>query len=167
MADHAPAPRDTPTDIKSNKAATVADALNAILADSYALSLKTKNFHWHVSGPHFRDYHLMLDEQADQIFGTTDAIAERARKIGGTTLRSIGHIGRLQRINDNDAEYVTPEDMLAELRDDNRQLVSLLRETHDVCSEHNDFATTSLLEVWIDEAERRTWFLFETTRQQK
>jgi len=129
--------------------------------------MKTKNFHWHMSGPHFRDYHLMLDEQAEQIFATTDAIAERARKIGGTTLRSIGHIGRLQRINDNDADYVTPEDMLAELRDDNKQLVSLLRETHDVCSEHNDFATTSLLEVWIDEAERRTWFLFETTRQQK
>ena len=157
----------TPTDLGANATKDLSGALNALLADIFALYMKTKNFHWHMSGPHFRDYHLMLDEQAEQIFATTDAIAERARKIGGTTLRSIGHIGRLQRINDNDAEYVTPEDMLAELRDDNRQLVSLLRETHDVCSEHNDFATTSLLEVWIDEAERRTWFLFETTRQQK
>jgi len=157
----------TPTDLGANATKDISGGLNILLADVYALYFKTKNFHWHVSGPHFRDYHLMLDEQAEQIFATTDAIAERARKIGGTTLRSIGHIGRLQRINDNDADYVTPEDMLAELRDDNKQLVSLLRETHDVCSEHNDFATTSLLEVWIDEAERRTWFLFETTRQQK
>lgn len=161
------APLATPTDLKSNAIQDISAALAALLADVFALYIKTKNFHWHMSGPHFRDYHLMLDEQAEQIFATTDAIAERARKIGGTTLRSIGHIGRLQRINDNDAEYVTPEDMLAELRDDNRHLVSLLRETHDVCSEHNDVATTSLLEVWIDEAERRTWFLFETTRHQK
>jgi starvation-inducible DNA-binding protein len=135
-----------------------------LLADVFALYIKTKNFHWHMSGPHFRDYHLLLDEQSEQIFAMTDAVAERARKIGGTTLRSIGHIGRLQRINDNDADYVTPEDMLAELRDDNKQLISLLRETHDVCSEHNDVATTSLLENWIDEAERRHWFLFEMTR---
>ena len=126
--------------------------------------LKTKNFHWHVSGPHFRDYHLLLDEQGDQIFATTDAIAERVRKIGGTTLRSIGHIGRLQRVEDNDAEFVTPKDMVAELREDNKQLVARMRETHDLCDEHGDVATASLLEVWIDEAERRTWFLFEATR---
>jgi starvation-inducible DNA-binding protein len=130
----------------------------------FALYLKTKNFHWHVSGPHFHDYHLLLDEQGDQIFATTDAIAERVRKIGGTTMRSIGHIGRLQRLRDNDAEYVTPMDMLAELRDDNRQLVAHLRETHSLCDERGDVATASLLENWIDEAERRTWFLFEATR---
>ena len=220
MADKAPAPLDTPTDIKSNKAATVADALNAILADSYALYLKTKNFHWHVSGPHFRDYHLMLDDQAAQILGTTDQIAERVRKtgnttlladlfalymktknfhwhvsgphfrdyhlmldeqagqilaatdpvaervrkLGGTTLRSVGHIGRLQRVSDNDADYVTPHDMLAELRDDNIQLTSRLRETHGLCDEHGDVATASLIENWIDESERRHWFLFETCR---
>ena len=142
----------------------IAGALSILLADMFALYLKTKNFHWHMSGPHFRDYHLMLDEQSDQIFATTDAIAERARKIGGTTLRSIGHIGRLQRIEDNDADFVTPLDMLAELRDDNKQLTANLRETHDLCDEHGDVATTSLIEVWIDEAERRTWFLFEASR---
>jgi len=131
----------------------------------FALYLKTKNFHWHVSGPHFRDFHLMLDEQSDQIFATTDAIAERVRKIGGTTLRSIGQIGRLQRILDNDADFVTPLDMLAELRDDNRQLTASLRETHDLCDEHGDVASASLIEVWIDEAERRTWFLYEATRR--
>jgi starvation-inducible DNA-binding protein len=128
------------------------------------LYLKTKNFHWHVSGPHFRDYHLLLDEQGDQTLATTDAIAERVRKIGGTTLHSIGHIGRLQRIQDNDADFVTPTDMLAELRDDNRQLVAHMRETHELCDKHNDVATASLIEVWIDEAERRIWFLFEATR---
>jgi starvation-inducible DNA-binding protein len=127
--------------------------------------MKTKNFHWHMSGPHFRDYHLMLDEQGEQIFAMTDDIAERARKIGGTTLRSIGHIGRLQRLLDNDADYVTPEDMLAELRDDNKQLVGLMRQLHELTSEHNDVATTSLLENWIDEGERRAWFLFESTRR--
>jgi starvation-inducible DNA-binding protein len=153
----------TPTDLKSNAVRDLAGALNMLLADMFALYLKTKNFHWHVSGPHFRDYHLMLDEQGDQIFATTDAIAERVRKIGGTTLRSIGHIGRLQRIQDNNAEFVTPLDMLAELRDDNKQLVANLRETHDLCDEHRDVATASLIEVWIDEAERRTWFLFEAT----
>ena len=142
----------------------LAGALNILLADMFGLYLKTKNFHWHVSGPHFRDYHLMLDEQGDQIFATTDAIAERVRKIGGTTLRSIGHIARLQRVADNDADFVTPMDMLAELRDDNKQLVTRMRETHDVCEEHGDVATASLLEVWIDEAERRTWFLFEASR---
>jgi starvation-inducible DNA-binding protein len=130
----------------------------------FGLYLKTKNFHWHVSGPHFRDYHLLLDEQGDQIFATTDAIAERVRKIGATTLRSIGHVSRLQRIQDNDADFVTPMDMLAELRDDNRQLTGRMREIHDLCDEAGDVATASLLEVWIDEAERRTWFLFEATR---
>jgi starvation-inducible DNA-binding protein len=126
--------------------------------------MKTKNFHWHVSGPQFRDYHLLLDEQADQIYATTDPIAERVRKLGGTTLRSIGHIARLQRVLDNDAEYVTPQDMLAELREDNGRLADRMRETHATCDEHGDVATESLLEVWIDEAERRTWFLFEVTR---
>ncbi|AUW45435.1 Dps family protein [Rhizobium leguminosarum] len=161
------APLKTPSDLPTNAITDISAALTTLLADMFALYLKTKNFHWHMSGPHFRDYHLLLDEQGEQIFATTDAIAERARKIGGVTLRSIGHIARLQRIPDNDADYVTPEDMLAELRDDNGRLVSLLRETHEVCAEHNDVATTSLLEVWIDEAERRTWFLFETTRRQK
>ena len=154
----------TPTDLGSNAVRDIAGALSILLADMFALYLKTKNFHWHMSGPHFRDYHLMLDEHSDQIFATTDAIAERARKIGGTTLRSIGHIGRLQRIEDNDADFVTPLDMLAELRDDNKQLTANLRETHDLCDEHGDVATTSLIEVWIDEAERRTWFLFEASR---
>ncbi len=154
----------TPTDLGSNAVRDIAGALSILLADMFALYLKTKNFHWHMSGPHFRDYHLMLDEQSDQIFATTDAIAERARKIGGTTLRSIGHIGRLQRIEDNDADFVTPLDMLAELRDDNKQLTANLRETHDLCDEHGDVATTSLIEMWIDEAERRTWFLFEASR---
>ncbi len=154
----------TPTDLPPDAVRDVAGALNALLADMFGLYLKTKNFHWHISGPHFRDYHLLLDEHGDQIFATTDAIPERVRKIGGTTLRSIGHIGRLQRILDNDADYVTPMDMLAELRDDNKQLTARMRETHDLCDEHGDVATTSLLEVWIDEAERRTWFLFEATR---
>src|SRR6478672_10378658 len=158
------APLDTPTDLTSAATKDLAGALTLLLADMFALYLKTKNFHWHMSGPHFRDYHLLLDEQGEQIFATTDDIAERARKIGGTTLRSIGHIGRLQRVLDNDADFVTPLDMLAELRDDNKQLVTSLRETHSVCDEHNDVATASLIENWIDEAERRTWFLFEATR---
>jgi len=136
-----------------------------LLADFFALYVKTKNFHWHVSGPNFRDYHLMLDEQGAEIFGATDAIAERVRKIGGVTIRSIGQIGRQTRILDNDAEYVTPGDMLAELRDDNLQLVGAMREVHDLCDEHGDIATASLLENWIDEAEKRVWFLFETTRR--
>ena len=157
-------PLATPTDLKPNAVRDLAGALNILLADMFGLYVKTKNFHWHVSGPHFRDYHLMLDEQGEQIFATTDAIAERVRKIGGTTLRSIGHIGRLQRIEDNDADFVTPMDMLAELRDDNKDLAARMRETHDLCDEHGDVATASLLEVWIDEAERRTWFLFEATR---
>jgi starvation-inducible DNA-binding protein len=159
------APLDTPTDLKPNAVKDIAGALNAMLADMFALYLKTKNFHWHVSGPHFRDYHLLLDEHAEQIFATTDDIAERVRKIGGTTLRSIGHVGRLQRVRDNDAEYVTPLDMLAELREDNKDLTARLRETHDLCDEHGDVATTSLIENWIDQAERRTWFLFEASRR--
>jgi starvation-inducible DNA-binding protein len=158
------APLHTPSDLKPNAVKDISGALNILLADMFALYLKTKNFHWHVSGPHFRDYHLLLDEQAAQIFATTDDIAERVRKIGGTTVRSIGHIGRLQRVLDNDADFVTPMDMLAELRDDNKQLTTSLREVHDVCDEHGDVATASLIENWIDEAERRTWFLFETTR---
>lgn len=156
----------TPTDLRPDAVRDIAGALNALLADMFALYLKTKNFHWHVSGPHFRDYHLLLDEQADRIFATTDDIAERVRKIGGTTLRSIGHVSRLQRVLDNDAEYVTPMDMLAELRDDNKQLTARMRETHDLCDEHRDVATASLLENWIDEAERRSWFLFESTRKE-
>ena len=160
------APLATPTDLKSNAIKDISGALNALVADVFALYIKTKNFHWHLSGPHFRDYHLLLDEQSDQIFAMTDDIAERVRKIGGTTIRSIGHIGRLKRLLDNDADYVTPEDMLAELRDDNKQLTAAMRETHDLCDEHGDVATTSLLENWIDQAERRTWFLFEATRRQ-
>ena len=142
----------------------LSSALNVLLADVFALYLKTKNFHWHMSGPHFRDYHLLLDEQGEQIFAMTDPIAERARKIGGVTLRSIGDIARRQRILDNEADYVDPKDMLAELRDDNKSLTVSLREVHNVCDEYGDVATASLLEVWIDETERRTWFLFEATR---
>src|SRR5438093_6002103 len=168
MATVSPAHRkpalDTPTGLRSEATRDISGALSALLADFFALYLKTKNFHWHVSGPHFRDYHLLLDEQADQIFATTDVIAERVRKIGGTTLRSIAHIGRLQRVRDNDAEYVTPLDMLAELREDNADLVRRMREAHDLCEEHRDVATASLIEVWIDEAERRAWFLFEASR---
>jgi starvation-inducible DNA-binding protein len=158
------APLATPTDLKPNATKDISGALNALLADVFTLYLKTKNFHWHMSGPHFRDYHLLLDEQGDQIFAMTDDIAERVRKIGGTTIRSIGHIGRLKRLLDNDADYVTPEDMLSELRDDNKQLTASMRETHGLCDEHGDVATASLLENWIDQAERRTWFLFEATR---
>ncbi len=161
---HKPASLDTPTDLTPEAVRDISGALNILLADMFALYLKTKNFHWHVSGPHLRDYHLLLDEQGDQIFATTDAIAERVRKIGGTTLRSIGHIARLTRVADNDADFVTPKDMLAELRDDNKQLTARMRETHDLCDEHSDVASASLLENWIDESERRTWFLFETTR---
>jgi starvation-inducible DNA-binding protein len=161
---HRKAPLATPTDLGLNAVRDISGALTTLLADTFALYLKTKNFHWHVSGPHFRDYHLMLDEQGDQIFATTDQLAERVRKIGGTTLRSIGQISRVQRIPDNDADYVTPLDMLAELRQDNQQLTASMREIHDLCDEHRDVATASLLEVWIDEAERRTWFLYEATR---
>jgi starvation-inducible DNA-binding protein len=142
----------------------LSSVLNALLADAFALYLKTKNFHWHMSGSHFRDYHLMLDEQAGQIFEITDAIAERVRKVGGTTIRSIGHIARLQRITDNDQEFVPARDMLLELHGDNKSLVDSMRAAHEVTSKANEYATTSLLEVWIDEAERRAWFLFEATR---
>jgi starvation-inducible DNA-binding protein len=158
------APLDTPSDLPSNAKHEVSAALTTLLADMFALYVKTKNFHWHISGPHFRDYHLMLDEQGTQIFATTDDIAERVRKVGGMTIRSIGHIGRLQRVSDNDADYVTASDMLSELRDDNIQLATRLRETHSLCDEHGDVATASLIETWIDEAEKRTWFLFEATR---
>jgi starvation-inducible DNA-binding protein len=155
---------ETPTDLTSNATRDISAALTTLLADIFALYIKTKNFHWHMSGPHFRDYHLLLDEQSDQVFAATDAIAERVRKIGGKTLHSIGEIGRLQRILDNDADYVTPPDMLAELREDNKQLAARMRETHALCEEHGDVATASLIEVWIDDAERRAWFLFETAR---
>ncbi len=154
----------TPNALGDNARKDISAALTTLLADFFALYLKTKNFHWHMSGPHFRDYHLMLDEQADQIFATTDAIAERVRKIGGTTLRSIGQIASLQRIKDNDADYVDALDMIAELRDDNKDLVTRMRSVHDVADEHNDVATTSLIEVWIDETERRSWFLYESCR---
>jgi starvation-inducible DNA-binding protein len=154
----------TPTGLDPDATRDISAALNLMLADVFALYIKTKNFHWHVSGPHFRDYHLLLDEQADQLFAITDAIAERVRKVGGTTLRSIGHIARLKRVLDNDAEYVTPLDMLAELRDDNKVLAANMREAHGLCGEYGDVSTASLLEVWIDEAERRVWFLFEASR---
>jgi starvation-inducible DNA-binding protein len=154
----------TPSGFPPAAARDLGAALNALLADVFALYLKTKNFHWHMSGPHFRDYHLLLDEQADQVFALADPIAERIRKVGATTIRSIGHIARLQRVLDNNAEYVTPLDMIAELREDNAQLAVRMREAHGLCDEHGDVATASLLEVWIDEAERRAWFLFETSR---
>ena len=157
-------PLVTPTDLKAAATTDIAAAMNGVLADVFALYLKTKNFHWHMSGPHFRDYHVMLDEQADQLYAMTDPIAERIRKVGGTTLRSIGHIARTQRILNNDAEYVEPSDMLAELREDNKTLATRLRETHGVCDEHEDIASASFIEVWIDETERRTWFLFEASR---
>src|SRR6266478_4256702 len=159
------APLITPTDLGDKASMDIAGAMNAILADVFALYLKTKNFHWHMSGPHFRDYHLLLDEQASQLYAMTDPIAERIRKIGGSTLKSIGHIARTQRVLDNDAEYVEPLDMLAELREDNKELATRFREAHNVCDEHRDIATASLIEVWIDETERRTWFLFEASRK--
>jgi starvation-inducible DNA-binding protein len=158
------APIHTPTDLTPEATAEVTGSLNALLADFFALYLKTKNFHWHMSGPHFRDYHLLLDEQSDQIYAVTDPLAERVRKIGGTTLRSIGNIARLQRVLDNDGDYVDPQGMLAELRNDNRDLVVRMREAHGLTDQMNDVVTTSLLENWIDEAERRAWFLFEATR---
>ena len=158
------APLNTPTDLTATATLEVTGSLNALLADVFSLYLKTKNFHWHMSGPHFRDYHLMLDEQADQIYAITDELAERVRKIGGTTLRSIGHIAKLSRVLDNDADFVEPKGMLAELRNDNRDLVVRMREAHALTDEQNDVVTTSLLENWIDEAERRAWFLFEATR---
>jgi len=154
----------TVTDLTSKEAQAVTEAVNQLIADTFALYVKTKNFHWHMSGPHFRDYHLLLDEQSDQIFAMTDPLAERVRKIGGTTIRSIGHIDRLKRVEDNDADFVDAQDMLAELREDNKNLVARMREIHDLCDEGRDVATASLIEVWIDETERRLWFLYETTR---
>ncbi len=165
-AERRKAPLATPSDLGGNAVRDISGALNELLADVFALYLKTKNFHWHMSGPHFRDYHLMLDEQSDQIFTMTDPIAERVRKIGGITIHSIGNIARLQRVKDNDADYVDALDMIAELRDDNKDLITRLRTVHDLVDEHNDVATASLLEVWIDETERRHWFLFETSRNE-
>lgn len=158
------APLITPTDLEPEATKDIAGAMNAVLADVFALYLKTKNFHWHMSGPHFRDYHLLFDEHAAQLFAMTDEIAERVRKIGGITLHSIGEIAKMQRISDNDAVYVEPLDMVAELREDNKELAAHLREAHNICDEHRDLATASLIENWIDETERRTWFLFETAR---
>lgn len=155
----------TQTHLGANAVRDISGALNGLLADMFALFLKLKNFHWHASGPHFRDYHLLLDQQSAEILACTDSIAERVRKIGGTTVRSIGHVSRLQRIRDNDADYVTPLDMVAELREDNLQLTACLRETHELCDEHGDVATASLLETWINEAEGRTWFLYEISRK--
>lgn len=165
VADLRKAPLATPSDVDHQAVHDIAGALNALLADVFALYLKTKNFHWHMTGPHFRDYHLLLDEHGDQLFAMTDDIAERVRKIGGTTLRSIGHIARLQRISDNDAEFVTPDGMLSELREDEKALVLSMRGAHDLCDEAGDVATTSLLENWIDQTQRRIWFLFEATRR--
>jgi starvation-inducible DNA-binding protein len=157
----------TPTDLKNDAVSAVAAAINPAVADVFALYLKTKNFHWHVSGPHFRDYHLLLDEQAEQIFAATDELAERVRKIGGTTLRSIGHIAKLQRVKDNDAEFVAPQAMLRELMNDNETLAANMREAHEIAAKHNDVATTSLLENFIDQAERRAWFLFEASQGER
>lgn len=155
----------TPTGLGAEAREDISAALNELLADVFALYLKTKNFHWHMSGPHFRDYHLLLDEQSAEIIAMTDPLAERVRKLGGTTLRSIGHIAKLQRIPDNDADYVDPGDMLAELREDNLALAAAMREVHVTCDDHGDVGSTSLIETWIDEAERRVWFLFEAGRR--
>jgi starvation-inducible DNA-binding protein len=160
-------PLTVPTDLTRAAVKDIAGAMNAILADVFALYLKTKNFHWHMSGPHFRDYHLLLDEHSDQLYAMTDPIAERIRKLGGLTIKSIGHISRIQRVLDNDADYVDPADMIAELAEDNQTLAARLREAHNVCEEHRDVATASLIEVWIDETERRTWFLSEIKRGHK
>lgn len=161
------APLNTPSGLSPEATRDIAGAMNAILADVFALYLKTKNFHWHMSGPHFRDYHLLLDGQADQIFAMTDPIAERVRKIGALTLHSVGQVGQLQHIADNNADYVEPDDMLAELHEDNQALAGRLRSAHGVCEERGDVATTSLIEVWLDETERRAWFLFEATRPRR
>jgi starvation-inducible DNA-binding protein len=155
----------TPTDLGANATKDISGGLNILGADVLALWMKTKNFHWHVSGPHFRDYHLLLDDQSDQIYAMVDPIAERARKLGGKALHSVGQVKKLQRVLDNDADYVTPQDMLAELREDNKQIARNMRVLHEVCDEHNDIATASLIENWVDETEQRTWFLFEAARQ--
>ena len=159
------APLRTPTSLSEDATRDISAALTGLLADVFSLYIKTKNFHWHVSGPHFRDYHLLLDEQSAEILAMTDPIAERARKIGGTTLRSVGQIAKESRVLDNDADYVDPLDMLAELRDDNKDLAGRMREVHDLCDEHGDIATASLLENWVDETEKRVWFLFESGRR--
>ncbi len=159
------APLATPSDLDAQAVTEISGALNTLLADVFALYLKTKNFHWHMSGPHFRDYHLLLDDHGDEIFGLTDEIAERVRKIGGTTIRSIGHIARLQRVSDNDSDYVTPNDMLSELHEDEKSLVLRMRAVHTLCDDAGDVATASLLENWIDQSQRRSWFLFESTRK--
>jgi len=155
----------TPTDLGANATKDIAGGLAILAADVVALWMKTKNFHWHVSGPHFRDYHLLLDDQSDQIYAMIDPIAERSRKLGGKALHSIGQVKKLQRVLDNDADYVSPQDMLAELREDNKQLAKNMRVLHEVCDEHNDIATASLIENWVDETEQRTWFLFEAARK--
>lgn len=165
-AEHRKAPLATPSDLGDNAVRDLSGALNELLADVFALYLKTKNFHWHVSGPHFRDYHLLLDEQAGQILAMTDPIAERVRKIGGMTLRSIGHISRLQNVKDNDADYVDPEGMLAELADDNKDLAVRLRTLKGLADEHRDIATSAMIDTWTDETEKRLWFLFESTRRE-
>jgi starvation-inducible DNA-binding protein len=165
LADRRKAILRTPTSLDPAASENISAALNGLLADVFALFIKTKNFHWHVSGPYFRDYHLLFDEQAVQLYEMGDEIAERVRKIGGTTLRSIGNIKRLQRIADNDADYVDAQDMLGELREDNRALLTRLRELHDLCTEESDMGTSSLLETWVDQAERRIWFLFESSRR--
>ena len=159
------APLDTPTDLSEQAVREISAALNALLADTFALHVKTKNFHWHVTGPHFRDYHLLFDEQAAQLANSIDQLAERVRKVGGTTIRSIGHIAKLQRVEDNDADFVPARDMLLELMGDNKAQIKNLRKAHQLADEHEDVATASLLEVFIDEAEKRCWFLFEASRQ--
>ena len=159
------APLDTPTDLADEAVRDISKALNGLLADAFALYLKTKNFHWHVSGPHFRDYHLLLDEQAEQVFATTDELAERVRKIGGVTLRSIGDIARRQSLKDNDEAFVAPTDMLRELVADNKAMAAAMRKAHGLCDKHEDVGTASLLETFIDATERRTWFLFEASRK--
>jgi starvation-inducible DNA-binding protein len=164
IAERREAPLRTPTLLSPESVQNITAELNVLLADVFGLYVKTKNFHWHVSGPHFRDYHLLLDEQGDQIFAMTDVIAERVRKLGGTTIRSIGHIARLKHVADNDAGYVEPQDMLSELREDNQALVGRMIEVHDLCGDANDVATASVLENWIDETQRRVWFLFEGSR---
>jgi starvation-inducible DNA-binding protein len=165
LVDRQKSPLQTPSDIDPKGVTELSGALNALLADVFALYLKTKNFHWHMSGPHFRDYHLLLDDHGDQLFAMTDDIAERVRKIGGTTIRSIGHIARLQRIPDNDADFVDAPDMLSELREDEKALVLRMRAVHTLCDDSGDVATASLLENWIDQTQRRIWFLFESTRR--
>jgi starvation-inducible DNA-binding protein len=165
-SNHGSSDLDTPTDLPQAAAEKISTSLNVLLADAFALYLKTKNFHWHVSGRHFRDYHLMLDQQSEAIFATTDQLAERVRKLGGTTLRSIGQISKLQTINDNNEAYVPPREMLRELMEDNKHIAAAMRKAHKLCDDHEDSGTAGLLETFIDETERRTWFLFEASREE-